>query len=130
MPQATNQATKACRSGVKVANARTGCSSRSGGTAATIVSLPISKPAALGWTATSVSSRERREGARLCGMIDLLIEQRTKRASPITRKTSLVIGVSGAEAPLPPVEQSYVIGDHVAARARSLQWLVGSELLA
>src|SRR5258706_5838352 len=117
MPQATSQATKACRSGVKVANARKGCSSRSGGTAATIISLPISKPAAFGWTAASVSSRDWREGARLWDILHLHIKELIRCASPITRRTSFVIRVSDREATLPPVEQSYVIGDHGALPA-------------
>src|SRR5207247_758873 len=48
MPQATNQVTSASKSGVKVRKTRTGCGSRSGGTATTISSAPISIPAALG----------------------------------------------------------------------------------
>ena len=48
-PQAVNQSAKACRSGVKVPNLRTGSAVRSGGTAAQISSLPMSRPAALGW---------------------------------------------------------------------------------
>ena len=48
-PQAVNQSARACRSGVKVPNLRTGSAVRSGATAAQISSLPISRPAALGW---------------------------------------------------------------------------------
>src|SRR5689334_12712535 len=50
MPQAPSQATSVCRSTVKVANTCTVCESRSEGTATTISSLPMSRPAALGWT--------------------------------------------------------------------------------
>src|SRR6266542_122098 len=51
-------------------------------------------------------------------------------ASPITRKTSLAIGVIGESSQMPPVQKAYVIRDHVAAWARWLQTTHGSELLA
>jgi hypothetical protein len=42
---------------------------------------------------------------------------------------SLLIGVVGTQVPQPPVQKSHVIGNHVGARARSLQCLGGSSLL-
>src|SRR5687768_9029763 len=82
MPQASSQTTKACRSGVKVAKARTAGSSRSGGTAATIVSLPISKPAAFGWTQASSSNRHRFVRARVAAMTHLLYNRAEVRRQP------------------------------------------------
>src|SRR4029079_17700379 len=51
-------------------------------------------------------------------------------ASPITKKTSLAIGVIGDHSRMPPVQKAYVIGNHVAERAQHLQNTHGSELLA
>src|SRR6516225_11268338 len=48
MPQAVNQLANSCRSAVKVSQIRTGCLSRSGGTAPYTSRAPISTPAAFG----------------------------------------------------------------------------------
>src|SRR3954468_1069269 len=48
MPQAFSHCAIACKSWVNVSNTRTGCSSRSGGTATKVSRAPISIPAALG----------------------------------------------------------------------------------
>src|SRR6266508_544999 len=93
IPQATNQATSACKSGVKVANTRTGSASRSGGTAATISALPISRPAALGKTQAN-SSSARFLGVFLLGIQAPPVIQRVKvSASPVMQISSLLIGV-------------------------------------
>jgi hypothetical protein len=48
-PQRLNQSAMASRSSVKLGNSRTGCSSRSAGTAAKCEAQPTSMPAAFGW---------------------------------------------------------------------------------
>src|SRR5258708_9016770 len=53
--QATNQASRACKSGVKVPKHRTGVASRSAGTQAQISLAPMSSPAALGLTTFQTS---------------------------------------------------------------------------
>jgi len=68
MPQATRKATSRCRAGGKVRVFRTGSGSREAGTATTIASLPIARPAANGWTPVRSSKRRRRRGERLAAM--------------------------------------------------------------
>jgi len=55
IPQALSQSAMALRSAVKLANSRTGSSSRSGGTATKWDALPMSMPAALGWVIVSAA---------------------------------------------------------------------------
>ncbi|CAE6873442.1 hypothetical protein R69658_08266 [Paraburkholderia aspalathi] len=55
IPQALSQSAMALRSVVKLANSRTGSSSRSGGTATKWDALPMSMPAALGWVIVSAA---------------------------------------------------------------------------
>ena len=52
-PLALSQSANCSRSAVKLGNSRTGSSSRSGGTATKCEALPMSIPAALGWTKVS-----------------------------------------------------------------------------
>ena len=54
-PQACSQSAIALRSTVKLANSRTGSSSRSGGTATKCDALPMSMPAALGCVMVSAA---------------------------------------------------------------------------
>src|SRR5215211_8698704 len=126
IPQATNQATSACKSGVNVANTRTGSASRSGGTAATISALPISRPAALGKTQAN-SSSSRFLGVFLLGIQAPPVAQRVKvSASPVMQISSLLIGVVRTRVRMPPVTTSSMTGNQVAARAQSLQRVFGS----
>src|SRR5450631_3811758 len=62
-PQALSQSARALRSTVKLGNSRTGCSSRSGGTATKWDALPMSTAAALGWV--NVSAARDLPGLRL-----------------------------------------------------------------
>src|SRR5215212_1454139 len=110
MLQASNQETKASRSGVKVRKTRTGAASRSDGTATTISSAPMSIPAAL---AKIVGKPSIRWVAGVERGRDIACSLRSNvrigRPALAPRVQNMVIGVSQPEkAALPPVTKSRV----------------------
>src|SRR3954452_3954716 len=95
MRQANNQTTSTSRSGVKVRKTRTGSGSRSGDTATTISSAPISIPAALAKIVGKPSIRWVAGGERRG---DIETSSRTKvrigRPALAPQVQSMVIGVN------------------------------------
>jgi hypothetical protein len=126
------QASSAWRPGVKVRKTHTGSGSRSGGTATTISSAPMSMPAALGWI-VGKPSRWSYLGERFgrdMGYLTLLRCCSGGDQPPHHKSYSMVIGVNPRQRRrLPPVRESRMRGNQDPAWARRSQWACWSELL-